>query len=101
MAKNALVGRSYLFAVFLMATASLNSSAQAPRNLIIQQVNETQLVTLTGHMHPAARPENDQGLVDDSMSMDHVIMMLKRTPEQQQALTAIIDQLHNPNSPAY
>ena len=94
-------GRSYLFVILLIATASLNSRAQAPRNLITQPVSDTQLKTLGGQMHPAARPENDQGLVDDSMSMDHVIMVLKRTPDQQQALTALIDQLHNPKSPLY
>ena len=94
-------GRFYVFVLLLMVTVSLNSHAQAPRNLITQPVNETQLVTVAGQMHPAARPENDQGVVDDSLSLDHVIMMLKRTPDQQQALTALIDQLHNPKSPAY
>jgi len=96
-----LAGKSHLFVLILIGAASLHSYAQAPRNLITQPVNETQLATLRGNMHPAALPENDQGTVDDSTPLEHVIMVLKRAPEQQQALTALIDQLHNPNSPAY
>lgn len=95
------LGRPCLFVLILMATTSLISNAQATSNLITQPVNETQLVALTGQLHPAARPENDQGRVDDSLPLEHIIMMLKRTPEQQHNLTALIDQLHNPKSPAY
>ncbi len=101
MAHKTFAGQSYVFALFLIAAAGLNAHAQATRNLITQPVKETQLVTLAGHLDPAARPENDQGLVDDSMPLEHVIMMLKRAPEQEQALVAHIDQLHNPKSPAY
>ena len=101
MAHKTRASRSCLLLLILIATAGLNSHAQAPRNLITQPVDETQLVALTGQMHPAARPENDQGMVDDSMLLEHIIMLLKRTPEQQQALAALIDQLHNPKSPPY
>jgi hypothetical protein len=52
-------------------------------------------------MHVGVRAENDQGRVDDNMLLEHVIMLLKPAPEQQQSLAALIDQLHNPKSPVY
>lgn len=101
MGHKTLTVQSFAWALVLMVAASLGARAQATYNLISQPVNVQQLVTLAGNLHPEARPENDQGMVDDSLPLEHVIMMLKRSPEQQQALTALIDQLHNPQSPSF
>jgi hypothetical protein len=40
---------------------------------------------LPGNVHPLARAEFDQGKVSDSMPLEHIIMMLKRSPEQELA----------------
>ena len=87
--------------IMMVAVGGLNSQAQTPRNLVTVPVDETQLVTLHAQVHPGARAENDQGRIVDSMPMSNIIMLLNRTPEQQQALTALIDNLHNRRSPSY
>jgi hypothetical protein len=39
--------------------------------------------------------------VDDSLPLEHIILMLQRSPEQDLALTTRIDQMHNQRSPYY
>jgi hypothetical protein len=59
------------------------------------------LATLPGNVHPLARAEFDRGPVADFLPMEHIIMLLKRTPEQEIALQARIDQMHNRHSPLF
>ncbi|MGA2654100.1 MAG: protease pro-enzyme activation domain-containing protein, partial [Terracidiphilus sp.] len=63
--------------------------------------NEELLSTLSGNVHPLARAEFDRGAVPDSLPMEHMIMMLQRTPDQELALQARIDQMHNHQSPLF
>ena len=48
-----------------------------------------------------ARAEFDQGRVDDSLPLEHIVMVFNRTPDQELALQTRIDQMHNPNSPLF
>jgi hypothetical protein len=63
--------------------------------------NEEELTTLPGNVHPLARAEFDRGAVPDELPMEHIIMMLQRTPDQEMALHARIDQMHNHQSPLF
>ncbi|MGH7436613.1 MAG: protease pro-enzyme activation domain-containing protein [Polyangiaceae bacterium] len=58
-------------------------------------------VTLTGNTHPLARSEFDLGPVDRDFALDHLQLVLKRSPEKAAALDARIDGLHDPGSPDY
>ena len=78
---------------------ALAQSAVARR--VTQKIDETKLTTLTGHIHPAANALNDRGPVDDSAPVGHIVLMLKRSDDQQRSLDAAIDQLHNPNSESF
>ncbi|HUO15494.1 MAG TPA: protease pro-enzyme activation domain-containing protein [Verrucomicrobiae bacterium] len=64
-------------------------------------IDETALVPLPGNLHPMARAEFDQGKVSDDLRLEHMILLLKRTPEQESALQARIDQMHNRQSPLF
>ena len=75
------------------------SSTAVPR--ITAAVNDRVLTTLNGNVHPLARAEYDQGKVDDSLPLEHIILMLQRSPEQEKALATRIDQMHNRRSPYY
>src|ERR1700674_2784009 len=68
---------------------------------ITQAIDETQLVTLKGNVHPLARPEFDQGAVSDSMPMNRMLLVLKRSMEQESALTQLLVDQHNTNSPNF
>ena len=68
---------------------------------ITTAVDERVSTTLHGNVHPLARAEYDQGRVDDSLPLEHIILVLQRSPEQEKALTTRIDQMHNRRSPYY
>jgi subtilase family serine protease len=72
----------------------------APR-LIAQAVDENQLVRLVGNTRPEATALNDRGIVADSLPMQHMLLQLRRSPAQEQALDQLIDQLHDPKSANY
>ena len=86
----------------LVATASLSSWAQVARVAqIVQPIDETKLVRLAGNTHPAARPPFDLGLVDPAMPMERMLLVLKRSPQQEAALDQFIAEQYNPKSPNF
>jgi len=83
-----------------------SASAQVERGWhkraqITQSIDESQLITLHGNTHPKAKAENDRGPVDDSFQMEHLVLQLKRSPEQEQALQQFIEELHTATSPNF
>jgi subtilase family serine protease len=64
-------------------------------------IDDTKLEPIKGQVHPLARREFDQGVVDDNMPVERLIVLLKRTPEQERDAALLIDQLHNRNSPMF
>ena len=86
----------------LMVFAASGIQAQTPiRSLITTRTDETNLVTLRGNTRPEANALNDRGLLPDSTRLDHMFLLLERSPEQEQALDTLIDQLHDKNSPNF
>jgi hypothetical protein len=78
------------------------SSQNQTQPLVTQAINENDLVTLTGNTRPEARAAaNDQGAVADDTPLPHMMLQLRRPAAQEQALVALIDQLHDSNSPSY
>src|SRR5438477_2437564 len=73
----------------------------APRPLITQSVDESQLTTLQGNTHPLARPEFDLGTAAGSLPMKRMLLVLKRSPEQEAALRKLLDDQQDRNSPSY
>src|ERR1700720_4734172 len=66
-------------------SASATQAVAIPAR-ITQAIDETQLTTLKGNVHPLARPEFDRGVVDDATPMNRMLVMLRRSSEQQTAL---------------
>jgi hypothetical protein len=102
-----------LFAVGLVAivlcTLSLaqQSSAQEPTSqmtpspLITQPVNESQLTVLKGNTYPLARPEFDLGTAPATLPMQRMLLVLKRSPQQEYALRTLLDNQQDKHSPNY
>src|SRR5690349_15342707 len=84
-------------------TANQSSFVQTPAvpARITQAIDDTQLVRLKGNVHPLARPEFDQGAVTDSTPMNRMLMVLQRSPEQQAALSKLMDGQLSRDSPNY
>jgi hypothetical protein len=82
-------------------SASALSSQAGPRVRITQAINDTQLVTLHGNVHPLARPEFDQGAVATSQPMNRMLLLLKRSAEQEAALRKLLEEQQTTTSPSF
>lgn len=83
-----------------VALISQNTGRRATP-LILDKVDENKLVTLSGNTRSEANAENDLGPVEDSLTMDHMMLQLKRSPQQEQAAEQFVADLHNPKSPNF
>jgi subtilase family serine protease len=79
------------------APSARAQSPQAPR-LITQAINLANLTTLSGNTRPEANATNDRGVVPDSFQLNHMLLQLRRSAAQEQAVDTLIDQLHDPSS---
>src|ERR1700683_1788839 len=92
----------FAFLLLLMVIPFVPVAYAAPSaNQIVTTVNESDLVQLTGNVHPLASPEFDEGLVADGLRMEHMFVVLRRSPEQEQALQQLAVALQNPHSASY
>jgi subtilase family serine protease len=82
-------------------SASAVPQAAAVPARITQVIDETQLVTLKGNVHPLARPEFDQGAVPSSQPMKRMLLLLQRSPEQQAALQQLMLEQQSKDSPNF
>ena len=76
-------------------------AAPAPPPLIVDAIDESRLTTLKGNTHPLARPEFDLGTAPASLPMQRMLLVLKRSPEQESALRKLLDDQQDKNSPNY
>ena len=96
-----------LGAIFGMAPLCVRaqSAAQeiiaAPTPLITGPIDESQLTTLKGNTHPLARPEFDLGTAPTSLPMQRMLLVLKRSPQQELVLRKLLDDQQDRKSPAY
>jgi subtilase family serine protease len=112
-AKAALCAALSAFAVPLLLFAQGQASAQtqaptqtptqnnAIASRITQAIDETNLTRLTGNTHPLAQARFDQGAAPDSLPMQRMLLVLKRSPAQEAALDALLDQQQDSTSPNY
>src|SRR6202451_1729599 len=86
-------------ASILSATAVLFCSAGFAQNVkpvLTGTIDESQVVTLEGNTPPAAlSAENDHGPVADTMRLDHLLLVLKRSPDSEAALRNLIARMHD------
>src|SRR6266404_6203743 len=68
------------------------------RPRIVQGINEADRVALTGNTHPEARAANDRGTVANDFAMEHMLLQLKRSPEQEVAVQQFLDELQSKGS---
>jgi subtilase family serine protease len=68
------------------------------RARVLQAINEADRIALAGNTHPEARAANDRGPVADNFRMEHMLLQLKRSPEQELAVQQFLDQLQSKGS---
>ncbi len=80
------------------ASVQPTSTAAAVPDRITQPINEAQLVTLQRNTRPEANASNDRGAVSDGFDIEHIFLLLQRSPEQEQELDTLIDELNDRTS---
>jgi subtilase family serine protease len=83
----------------LPGLALAQGSAVQPR--ITDRVNTSVLTTLQGNTHPLARAQFDQGGAPPNLPMDRILLVLKRSPDQEAALQSLLEQQQDTSSPNY
>ena len=89
--------------VSLASGPSQGASSQAANrpSLVTQPINDAQRIILKGNVHPLARAEYDHGLAPDSLSMNRMLLVLKRSAQQEAALANLLIGQQDKSSPDY
>ncbi len=78
----------------------LHATSSAPSR-ITQAIDEHSRATLGRHPVPVTSAFVDHGSLPDGYDIEHIILMLQRSPEQEQELAAFIETLNDKNSPNF
>jgi subtilase family serine protease len=98
---------SCLASALLIAGCGGNLRVASPTNAplpvagVPHTIDESRMVTLRGNVHPLARPDFDQGVVNPGTRLDRMLLLLKPSPARQAALDELVEQQQNPHSPLY
>jgi uncharacterized protein (TIGR03437 family) len=76
-------------------------AANAQQSRISKPVDNQVRAVLSGHIHPQARPEDDQGRVAPAFSMSYVTLILAQSESQRADLAQLLLDQQNPNSANY
>ena len=94
--------RLAVLTIILTATCAAQSPKPlAPQPLITQAIDETQRTVLVGNTHPLVRPQFDLGTASADLPMQRMLLVLKRSPEQEFALRKMLDDQQDKKSPSY
>src|SRR5262249_25889612 len=65
-----------------------------PGARVVDTVDDDRRVRLAGNVHPLAHPRADRGAIEDGRELRRMLLLLKRSPEQQRDLDQLLaDQL--------
>ena len=96
-------GPSSLLCAVLCLSFSLGSIAQQPavQPRITQAIDESTLTLLRGNTPALALAHYDRGTALPSLPMQRMLLVLKRSPEQDAALLRLLDEQQDKSSPNY
>ncbi len=87
--------------IFLVAPVLASAQTANVQPRIAAAIDERRLTILKGNTHPLARPEFDRGAAPDSLPMQRMLLVLKRGPDQEAALDALMEQQQDASSPNF
>ncbi|HZZ15579.1 MAG TPA: protease pro-enzyme activation domain-containing protein [Candidatus Sulfotelmatobacter sp.] len=79
----------------------VQSALGVPQPLIAEPVDESRLTPLKGNTHPLARPQFDLGTAPATLPMRRMLLVLKRSAEQEAALRKLLDDQQDKASANY
>ena len=79
---------------------ALSGATSAP-DQITDAINDNDTIPVPGNVRFEATAANDRGRVADDFALDHLLLQLRRSPQQQRELDQLIGELEDPSSPNY
>jgi len=81
----------FLTSILAMAVCAATTHAQISSR-ITETVDESRLTVLRGNTYPLARAEFDRGPAPGDLPMHRMLLVLRRSAEQERELTALLEQ---------
>jgi hypothetical protein len=91
---------SLLLGIFLCQIYFQTAMGQV-RPRVVEAVDDARRTSLSGNVHPLARAELDRGEAPPDLRMDNMLLVLQRSPEQEQDLARLLDDQQDKTSPQY
>ena len=92
---------SYLVVFFCFVAVVSFGQQVSSRPLITKPLVESELTTLKGNTHPLAQARFDIGMAPPDLPMNRMLLVLKRSPEQEHSLRTLLDNQQDKASPHY
>jgi len=67
----------------------------------VEAVDDARRITLSGNVHPLARAESERGAVAESQPMSRILLLLRRSDEQEAALQDTLAKQQDKGSPTF
>ena len=80
------------------AASSQHTAAVSTGPRVTQAIDESQVVTLGRNTRPEANRTNDRGALPEGYGVEHMLLLLQRSPAQELALNKLIDSLNDKKS---
>ena len=92
-----LLAGAWLFLASTCAAQALNQPAAIPTQ-ITTAIDNGNLIPLPGNVHPLARAEFDGGYAGDAVQLHRMLLLLRRSTEQESALEQLLGEQQNRGS---
>jgi hypothetical protein len=87
-------------AIVVLTPAVMHAQSPVPV-LVTQAIDESVRTQLRGNVHPMARSAFDRGAAPADLPLNRMLLVLKRSPQQEAALLRLIENQQNMQSPNY
>lgn len=87
--------------VLLIFSLGLLAQQISPATRISGPIDEARLAVLSGNTHPSVRSQFERGPALPDLPSSHMLLVLKRSPQQDGALRTFLDSQQDRNSPNY
>ena len=91
----------FLAVLFVYVFGLLNFAHGQERVRIAGRIDESQVVTLSGNVHPFAQAEYDLGVAPGETVLERMVLELEPSAARQAKLDALVEAQHDPQSPLF
>jgi len=95
------LGRSSIKLFLVLCTAGVLSAQIVPRDRITEPIDESVRLTLPGNVHPLVAQATTSAPADFATPMEHMVLHLQASAEQEAQLETLLAQQSDPKSPKY